>query len=113
VATKKNDKAAPKPKPKKAVAAKTATKKPVKAQKVTKPAKPEAKPKRKMKVPKFLRPIGDYFKGAWSELRQVRWPNRRATWALTLAVIVFTLFWVGIILGLDTIYQFLFNELIL
>ncbi|MGE5309467.1 MAG: preprotein translocase subunit SecE, partial [Sphaerimonospora mesophila] len=25
-----------------------------------------------------------YFRDSWRELRQVRWPNRRATWALTL-----------------------------
>jgi preprotein translocase subunit SecE len=86
---------------------KTPAKKPAKAVK-----SPEKK-RRKLPVPKFLRAIGGYFKGAWQELRQVRWPNRRATWSLTLAVILFSLFWVGIIIGLDSIYSYVFNELIL
>jgi preprotein translocase SecE subunit len=74
---------------------------------------PKAKKRGKIRFPKFLRSFGGYFKGAWQEVRQVRWPNRRATWSLTLAVILFTLFWVGIIVGLDAIYDYLFNELIL
>lgn len=48
-----------------------------------------------------------YFAGAWHELRQVRWPDRKATWGLTLAVILFSLFFAALILGLD----YLFNEL--
>jgi preprotein translocase SecE subunit len=54
----------------------------------------------------------DYFKGAWYELRQVRWPNRKATWSLTLAVMVFTGFFVLLILLLDALFKYLF-ELIL
>lgn len=61
---------------------------------------------------KALKGIGEYFVGAWKELRQVRWPNRRTTWALTLAVILFSLFFVVLILLLDWAFQVLF-ELIL
>ncbi len=57
-------------------------------------------------------PIG-YVKGSWQELRQVRWPNRKATWSLTLAVIVFTMFFVVVILILDAAFQYLFKEVLL
>lgn len=66
-------------------------------------------------VPKALRPLvalGGYFKGAWFELRQVRWPNRKATWSLTGAVIIFTAFFVVLIVLLDVLFKYLF-ELIL
>jgi preprotein translocase subunit SecE len=56
--------------------------------------------------------IGGYFKGAWIELRQVRWPNRRATWGLTLAVILFSLFFVVLIVLLDTFFQYVFELII-
>ena len=59
----------------------------------------------------FVR-IGGYFKGAWQELRQVRWPNRRATWSLTLAVVLFSAFFVVLILLLDTLFQYVFKTLI-
>lgn len=66
-------------------------------------------PERKPNV--FAR-IGGYFKGAWVELRQVRWPNRRATWGLTLAVILFSLFFVVLILLLDSLFKYLFELII-
>ena len=54
-----------------------------------------------------------YVKGSWQELKQVRWPNRRATWSLTFAVIVYTLFFLIIILIFDAAFQQLFKEVIL
>ena len=56
-----------------------------------------------------LRSIGGYFKGAWVELKQVRWPTRRATWGLTAAVVLFTLFFVGLIVLLDAGFKELFK----
>jgi preprotein translocase subunit SecE len=56
--------------------------------------------------------IGGYFKGAWVELRQVRWPNRRATWGLTLAVLIFSAFFVVLILLLDTLFKYVFQLII-
>lgn len=56
--------------------------------------------------------IGGYFKGAWSELRQVRWPDRRATWSMTGALIAFTLCFVVVILLLDALFQYLFSLVI-
>lgn len=74
-----------------------------------KTAKDDSKePKAKRSV-KPLHATGGYFKGAWAELKQVRWPTRRATWGLTLAVVLFTLFFVAFIVFLDTIFQQLFD----
>ena len=56
-----------------------------------------------------LAAIGGYFKGAWAELRQVRWPDRRATWSMTGALIAFTLCFVVVILLLDALFQYLFS----
>lgn len=75
------------------------------------PKTPDGEQPRKRRNP--IRAIGGYFKGAWQELRQVRWPNRAATWGLTLAVILFSLFFAGIILGLDTAFSYLFKEILL
>ena len=54
-----------------------------------------------------------YFKNSWQELREVRWPNRSATWGLTVAVILFTVFFAVIILLLDAGFQFLFKQVLL
>jgi preprotein translocase SecE subunit len=58
---------------------------------------------------KILKPIGRYFKGSWQELKQVRWPNRGATWSLTGAVILFTAIFMLIIILLDAGFDALFN----
>ena len=59
-----------------------------------------------------LRALGGYFKGAWQELRQVRWPNRRTTWGLTLAVILFTIFFIVLIVLLDYTFQWVFDQIL-
>jgi len=89
-----------------------ATPKTTKKSAATKPkvAKADKKPSAWTKP---FRAIGGYFKGAWVELRQVRWPNRRATWSLTLAVIIFSLFFALVIVGLDAIFSYLFKEVLL
>lgn len=61
---------------------------------------------------KTLFAIGGYFKGAWTELRLVRWPTRKATWGLTIAVILFSTFFVVLISLLDILFKYLF-ELVL
>lgn len=53
-----------------------------------------------------------YFTGAWYELRQVRWPTRRATWGLTGAVLAFSLFFVVLILLLDAGFKYIFEQLL-
>lgn len=70
-------------------------------------------PRKPAKWAKPFRAVGGYFKGAWVELRQVRWPDRKATWGLTVAVILFSLFFALVILGLDAVFRYLFKEVLL
>jgi preprotein translocase subunit SecE len=80
-----------------------------------KPAKREKKPTTKVatsekkKVKNPLIAIGGYFKGAWQELRQVRWPNRQAAWSMTAALLAFTAFFVALILLLDALFKYVFQ----
>ncbi len=77
----------------------------------TKPKKASpAKPKGRART--LLGRIGGYFKGAWAELKEVRWPTRAATWQLTLAVILFTVFFLVLVTSLDILFKFLFEQLI-
>jgi preprotein translocase SecE subunit len=69
-------------------------------------------PKLRRKNPKSDEQVG-YFEGAWRELKQVRWPDRAASWSLTLAVIVFSLIFAGIILGLDYVFNEFFRKVLL
>lgn len=71
---------------------------------------------KKHKTPKFIRVItkpfrafGRYLRDSWGELRQVRWPSRKATWKLTLAVIVYCGVLIAIIMGLDLVFTELFG----
>ena len=50
-----------------------------------------------------------YLRDSWREIRQVRWPNRRATWKMVLAVIAYTALFVVIISLLDLFFSWLFN----
>lgn len=50
-----------------------------------------------------------YFKGAWHEIKQVRWPTRSATWGLTGAVLAFSAFFVVFILLLDAFFKYIFE----
>lgn len=70
-------------------------------------------PRKQKRWTRPFRAVGAYFAGAWRELRQVRWPNRRATWGLTLAVILFSLFFALVIVGLDYVFNYLFKEVLL
>lgn len=53
-----------------------------------------------------------YLKGSWSELRLVRWTDRKSTWKMTGALVVFTVVFGVIILLLDYLFQFVFKLLI-
>ena len=79
---------------------------------IQKTAEKQKKSGRKIRGTGPLRSFGGYFIGAWKELRQVRWPNRRATWSLTGAVLAYSAFFVLLVLLLDTGFNYLF-ELIL
>lgn len=56
--------------------------------------------------------IGRYFREAWYELRQVRWPDRKTTWSMTGAVLIFTAFFVIYILLLDGLFKWLFETIL-
>ena len=91
---------------------------PKKAAKTVKPTKPVKKVKSNIaavdntKKKNIFARIGGYFTGSWYELRQVRWPSRKATWALTLAVIVFSVFFLALIVLLDTFFKWIFEIII-
>lgn len=56
--------------------------------------------------------IGRYLRDSWRELRQVRWPNRKATWKMTLAVLVYCVIFIIFITLLDSFFTFIFNLLL-
>lgn len=90
------------------IKAKDASTKPATARKA--PAKKA--PKEKEPSNNVFARIGGYFVGAWEELKQVRWPNRKSTWGLSIAVILFSLFFVVVILLLDILFKYLFELII-
>jgi len=53
-----------------------------------------------------------YLKDSWREIRQVRWPNRKATWKMVIAVLVYTALFVLIITLLDLFFRWLFSLII-
>ena len=101
----------------------------VKKKNVKKQAKPDAKGKLNIKIkkpqaPQWLKvigkpfvflfgPFGRYVKGSFSELKQTKWPNRKSTWILTLAVIVFAVVFAGIILAIDQLFDLIVKNVIL
>ena len=91
------------------------TKKSTAATTAVKKAPEKVRPKKVKKVhtePRRERGILGYFVGAWRELKEVRWPDRRATWGMTGALLAFTAFFVVIILLLDALFQWLFDLVI-
>ena len=53
--------------------------------------------------------FGRYLRDSWRELRQVRWPNAKATWKMVLAVFVYTALFMVLIFLLDLFFTWLFN----
>ena len=80
---------------------------------------PARKTKRSQKAGKpfiLFRPfinLAHYFRDSWRELRKVEWPSRRATWKMTLAVIIFCAVVGLIVLVCDWAFQWLIQEVIL
>lgn len=56
--------------------------------------------------------LKNYFVGAWYELRQVRWPDRKTTWGMTGALLAFTTFFVLVIVVLDSAFKYLFQQIL-
>lgn len=61
----------------------------------------------------FKSPFKGYFVGAWRELRQVTWPNRRTAWKLTFTVVVFSLIFAAFTSGLDYGFERLAKQIFL
>lgn len=58
----------------------------------------------------FVR-FGRYLRDSWREIRQVRWPNRKATWKMTLAVLVYVALFMVFLTLLDVFFTFIFDLL--
>lgn len=50
-----------------------------------------------------------YLRDSWGELRQVRWPKRKYTWQMVLAVIIYSVLFMVIISLLDLFFSWLFG----
>ena len=55
--------------------------------------------------------LGRYIRDSFRELRQVRWPNRKETWKLVFAVILYVVIIAGFIMLLDMLFNFLFSKI--
>lgn len=86
---------------------------PVKKAKVK--AKKEKTEKKKAEGKKpfiLIRPFvafGRYLRDSWRELRQVRWPNRKVTWKMVLAVFVYTALFITLLVVLDILFDWIFS----
>ncbi len=87
-------------------------KKTIKKTSVPSEKKPARAPKEKSDRKNALKSAGGYLKGSWRELRAVRWPDRRNTWKMTGALIVFTAGFAVLILIIDAGFQYIFNVLL-
>ena len=68
-----------------------------------------SKPKNSKSLRNPLSAITGYFRGAWQEIKQVRWPDRRSTWGMVGALIVFTAALFLVIILLDYGFAWLFK----
>ncbi|MBQ2660240.1 preprotein translocase subunit SecE [Candidatus Saccharibacteria bacterium] len=83
-------------------------------EKVENTPKPIKKEKTKKEKKPFIlfRPflaLGRYLRDSWREIRQVRWPNRKATWKMVLAVFIYAAIFLVLIIALDALFTYLFN----
>lgn len=66
-------------------------------------------------IKKILKPfkaLGGYIKGSFLELRQVVWPNRKSTWAMTLAVIMYSALLILLVVILDSFFRWIIKLMI-
>ena len=90
--------------------AKNIVKEEKKAVKKEKKAQKEKKP-----MNKFTRIITApfrYVRDSWREIRQVRWPNRKATWKLVGAIFIYSAFFIILVTLLDALFNFIFSKII-
>lgn len=63
-------------------------------------------------ISKIFRPFKlffNYIQESWRELKKVKWPTRKETWSLVLAVILYSLIFVAMVLLLDKLFDLLFK----
>lgn len=60
--------------------------------------------------PFFL--LGRYIRDSWREIREVRWPNRKATWKMVFAVLLYTFLFALFVTLLDALFTLLFNKVL-
>ena len=53
--------------------------------------------------------FGHYIRDSFREVRQVRWPDRKATWKLVLSVVIYVVIIAVFIMLLDMLFTYLFN----
>ncbi len=95
-------------------------KKPVKKEKSVKEKaerKPMSMPVRIITAPfrwiaKPFIALGRYIHDSWLEIRQVRWPNRKATWKLVGAIFIYSAFFIILVAVLDALFNFIFSKII-
>ena len=79
-------------------------------------AKKDKKTKKEKKpMNKFTRIITAPFRyvhDSWLEIRQVRWPNRKATWKLVGAIFIYAAFFIVLTMLLDALFNFIFSQII-
>ena len=83
-----------------------------KQQKLAKKANKKPLPKALRILAAPFRKIGGYSHASSQELRQVRWPNRKMTWKLVSAVVIYTVLFSVVIMLLDAGFTLLFNNLL-
>ena len=86
------------------------------AKKIVKEEKKAVKVKKEKKpMNKFTRIITApfrYIHDSWLEIRQVRWPNRKATWKLVGAIFIYSAFFIILVAVLDALFNFIFSKII-
>ena len=85
-------------------------KKVVKSDKKVKKDKKEKKPMNKFT--KVITAPFRYVHDSWLEIRQVRWPNRKATWKLVGAIFIYAAFFIVLTMLLDALFNFIFSKII-
>ncbi|MDO4871919.1 MAG: preprotein translocase subunit SecE [bacterium] len=63
-------------------------------------------------IRKIFAPINRYFAESWQELKLVRWPTRKETWKMTLAVIIFSVGFATLIVLLDGLFNWIFTTIL-
>lgn len=87
-------------------------KKPVKKDKVKKVEKTKKEKKPMGKFARIITAPFRYIHNSWLEIRQVRWPNRKATWKLVGAIFVYSAFFIILTMLLDAFFNFIFSQII-